>query len=184
MWYNVPTAFTKDYCKEIVNYFTNKETIDAKIEGNSINKSIRETNIVFTKDIAGNNSFENNLHLSVDRLIKRVNSEWFDFDLSYNEAPQFGIYKSETNAFYDWHEDVLHNSTNKQLRKLSMVILLNDIDEYSGGILELDHKDQPINFKKKGDAIFFPSYLKHRVTPVTSGTRYSLVCWSNGPSWR
>jgi len=184
MWYNVPEAFTKEYCQDIINYFSDKETANATIEGNSVNEDIRKTDIRFTKDIAGNNSFENNLHISVDRLIKRVNSEWFNYDLSYNEAPQFGVYKSETKAFYDWHEDVLHQSTNKQLRKLSMVILLNDITEYTGGTLELDHQDQPVNFKEAGDAIFFPSYLRHRVTPVQTGIRYSLVCWSNGAPWR
>ena len=184
MWYNVPKAFSEEYCKEIIDYFDAKEKADATIEDSGVNKNIRETEIHFAKDIAENNSFENNLHLSVDRLIQRVNFEWYDYDLRYNEAPQFGVYKSETKAFYDWHEDVLHNSSNKQLRKLSMVILLNDKDKYSGGNLELDHQDKPVNFSKAGDAIFFPSYLKHRVTPVETGIRYSLVCWSNGPAWR
>jgi PKHD-type hydroxylase len=78
----------------------------------------------------------------------------------------------------------LHQSTHKQLRKLSVVILLNDKDKYTGGNLELDHLEKPQNFNKAGDAVFFPSSLKHRVTPVETGTRYSLVCWSNGPPWR
>ena len=184
MWYNVPQAFSKEYCKEIVDYFSSKETVDATIEGANINKDIRDTKIKFTEDIANNNSFENNLHTSMDRLIKRVNSEWYNYDLNYNEAPQFGVYGSETKSFYDWHEDVLHQSTNKQLRKLSVVILLNDKDNYTGGNLELDHSEKPQNFNKAGDAVFFPSSLKHRVTPVETGTRYSLVCWSNGPPWR
>jgi predicted 2-oxoglutarate/Fe(II)-dependent dioxygenase YbiX len=28
--------------------------------------------------------------------------------------------------------------------------------------------------------IIFPSYLVHKVMPVTSGTRYALVGWAHG----
>ena len=37
---------------------------------------------------------------------------------------------------------------------------------------------------EQGTAIFFPSYMKHGVVPVTKGTRYSLVCWTHGPNFK
>ena len=38
--------------------------------------------------------------------------------------------------------------------------------------------------RKKGTVIVFPSFVWHRVKPVLSGTRYSLVCWSLGQPWK
>jgi PKHD-type hydroxylase len=37
---------------------------------------------------------------------------------------------------------------------------------------------------KQGQAIFFASWLQHRVKPVTKGERYSLVMWFGGPSFK
>ena len=31
-----------------------------------------------------------------------------------------------------------------------------------------------------GDIVFFPSFIQHKVDPVESGVRYSLVSWSYG----
>ncbi|MDA7496083.1 2OG-Fe(II) oxygenase [bacterium] len=184
MWYNIPGAFSKEYCKQLIGYFTNIKSINAETEGVGVNKSVRNTDIRFASELPEHNSFENNLHVSVDRLIKRANTEYFNYDLNYNEAPQFGEYKGDTKSFYDWHDDVLYETNFKHLRKLSLIVLLNNSSEYKGGKLELDLPDFPKNFNQAGDALLFPSFLKHKVNPVQEGTRYSLVCWSNGPAWR
>ena len=34
---------------------------------------------------------------------------------------------------------------------------------------------------EEGSIIVFPSFVEHRVTPVTEGIRYSLVSWFVGP---
>ena len=36
----------------------------------------------------------------------------------------------------------------------------------------------------KGVAVLFPSYMMHRVSPVTKGTRKSLVLWVGGEHYR
>ena len=36
----------------------------------------------------------------------------------------------------------------------------------------------------QGTAVIFPSFVLHRVTPVTQGTRWSLTLWSHGPAFR
>ena len=36
----------------------------------------------------------------------------------------------------------------------------------------------------KGSIVVFPSHVWHRVKPVTSGTRYSLVVWSIGDPFK
>ena len=69
-------------------------------------------------------------------------------------------------------------------RKLSVSVQLSDPSEYEGGDLELMVNRNYIKVpKEKGTIIFFPSYLTHRVTKVTSGKRNSLVAWFHGPSF-
>ena len=67
-------------------------------------------------------------------------------------------------------------------RKISIVVQLSDPLEYEGGELQIsDGGTNRVCEKTKGTIIIFPSYLLHRVTPVTKGTRRSLVLWVTGP---
>jgi PKHD-type hydroxylase len=72
-------------------------------------------------------------------------------------------------------------------RKLSMTIQLSEPNEYEGGEFEIDPEfgvlDQAV-IKQRGTVLVFPSFLRHRVAPVTSGIRRSLVCWAEGPKFR
>lgn len=86
---------------------------------------------------------------------------------------QFTEYK--VGEYFDWHSD-----RTKEIyrdRFASTVILLNN--DYSGGVLEI--KDTEGNLfptkQKMGNLYVFDSGLRHRVTPVELGTRYSLVNW-------
>ena len=79
-----------------------------------------------------------------------------------------------------------------KVRKLSITINLNKPDEYDGGNLKFDfgphaagkrfHEVEEI--RPQGSIIVFPSYVYHQVTPVTRGTRYSLVLWSLGQPFK
>lgn len=78
-----------------------------------------------------------------------------------------------------------------KIRKLSCTISLNDPSEYEGGNLRFDlgpHRDDRYHtcttIRPKGSVVIFPSFVYHQVTPVTKGTRYSLVCWNLGPPWK
>ena len=78
-----------------------------------------------------------------------------------------------------------------KIRKLSMTLSLNDPKEYSGGNLRFDmgpHKTTRYHtckeIRPQGSIIVFPSHIQHQVTPVTRGTRYSLVCWNLGKPFR
>lgn len=90
---------------------------------------------------------------------------------------------------YDWHVDqIIDDEDNENCRKLSFTLLLND--EFEGGNLDIEcgspgspERNKTIDLKK-GDIVFFPSYMWHRVTPVTSGERHSLVGWIQGPNWK
>ena len=96
------------------------------------------------------------------------------------EKIQYAEYHDADQGFYDWHIDV---TPTKSRRKLSIVVQLSDPSEYDGGELQIQTGLlEPVTIgKTKGLAVVFPTYLLHRVTPVTRGVRRSLVCWIDGP---
>ncbi|MGB0647256.1 MAG: 2OG-Fe(II) oxygenase, partial [Bradymonadia bacterium] len=69
-------------------------------------------------------------------------------------------------------------------RKLSVTVQLDDEGVYSGGELEFEELQTSANLRARGTVLVFPSYLRHRVTPVTNGVRRALVAWFYGPEWR
>lgn len=83
---------------------------------------------------------------------------------------------------FDWHLDLGPGSTSA--RKLSLSIQLSEPDDYGDGQLEFVGRPVGPEARQRGTAVIFPSYLGHRVSPVTSGTRRSLVAWAYGPAFR
>ena len=75
------------------------------------------------------------------------------------------------------------------MRKLTAIIQLSDSDDYEGGDFEFGLTDKEgtdlIKGKRsKGCLLVFPSFLSHRVTPITKGTRYSIITWMEGDTFR
>ena len=128
----------------------------------------------------------------VDRANKMAG---WNFDITTSEAFQFTKYNKE--QFYDWHTDAFdtpHTDGEWKglIRKLSITVSLSDPRDYEGGFLEFavpHHEPTKCEFIKarqampRGSIIVFPSYTWHRVTPVTKGTRLSLVQWNLGPGY-
>ena len=110
-----------------------------------------------------------------------ANNDYFHYDLDHFDSG-IQVTKYEPGQKYDWHTD--ENPVGKP-RKLSMSLVLND--DFSGGEFELYRpatRNKELVATKAGSAIIFPSWLVHRVNPVKSGTRYSLVAWMNGPQFK
>ena len=121
------------------------------------------------------------------------NANW-NFEWDFSESCQFTIYKK--GQYYDWHCDSWDKAykeegpTKGKIRKLSVTVTLTDPKEYKGGELEFDFRnedpDKKPNIKTcteilpKGSLVVFPSFVRHRVKPVTKGERNSLVIWSLG----
>lgn len=115
-----------------------------------------------------------------------VNRRHFHFDLTgFYEPMQLGVYSASKQGHYDWHMDACSLDAGAP-RKLSMALLLSDPSEFEGGEFQVKaHSDTPQTLEtKRGRAWFFPSYMLHRVTPVTKGVRRSLVIWAGGPAFR
>ena len=111
----------------------------------------------------------------------------FGFDIINKFDIQFTTYHGTDKGCYNWHKDNEFMKEGYYDRKLSVVIQLNDPSDYEGGNFEFDIDGEvisPEGFENKGSIIVFPSFLKHRVTEVTKGTRNSLVSWIEGPHFR
>jgi PKHD-type hydroxylase len=105
------------------------------------------------------------------------------YGLSSQDRTQIGRYKSADEGHYDWHMDAGPPQEGIQ-RKLSISILLSDPSDFEGGELQFKNMEDHKVLTKQGSIIVFPSFIEHKVTPVTKGVRYSAVTWASGPSFR
>ena len=116
--------------------------------------------------------------------VMEANRAAFGIDVCNVAALQFTEYHGEKKGGYEWHRDVIYRTDKAFDRKISIVVQLSDSHEYEGGDFEFSECENPANFRQKGAVLVFPSYVTHRVTPVTKGVRKSLVAWFEGPKWR
>ena len=125
----------------------------------------------------------NDMYKDIEKIMKTTNGNHFGFDdMQITEMAQYTEYPE--GGFYDWHID---NDVNMQheppVRKISMTLLLSPENEFEGGDLEL-MKEGKVAKLKQGHAIFFASFIRHRVTPVIKGNRKSLVMWFGGTPFK
>jgi PKHD-type hydroxylase len=122
-------------------------------------------------------------------LVHEANSNaGWNYHWDWSEPCQFTKYDGSKKQHYDWHTDAgLRANENGKIRKLSMTVALVDGNEYEGGDFEINMSSpekENIHVVKqakiKGSVTIFPSFVWHRVKPVTAGTRYSLVNWHQG----
>jgi predicted 2-oxoglutarate/Fe(II)-dependent dioxygenase YbiX len=123
------------------------------------------------------------MYKTLDDLIYRTNVNHFGFDgVRITEPAQYTHYP--VGGFYGWHTDNdVVGKDQPPVRKISMTLLLSPLNEFEGGDLELMDIGKVAKLKQ-GHAVFFASFIPHRVTPVTRGERRSLVMWFGGPSFR
>ncbi len=119
----------------------------------------------------------------INQLVQRTNDNHFGFDgIQITEPAQYTEYPE--GGFYDWHMDCAVDFAHEPpVRKISMVLLLSPEDQFEGGDLELV---EPGKFArlKQGHAMFFASFLRHRVSSVSRGVRQSLVMWFGGKPFK
>ena len=175
-WVTWDGAFTEDECEWIIEYGKLVQSYNGTIgvEGKELDKTIRDSKVSW---LVPAKEFE----WVYDRLtavVMDVNINNYRFDLfGFQEALQFTEY-NEPGGHYGKHVDNMYKGP---IRKLSVIVQLSDPSKYEGGDIEMHLADEPtIMDKKRGDVIIFPSSVLHAVTPVTKGTRHSLVGWITG----
>ncbi|MGG7565910.1 2OG-Fe(II) oxygenase [Rhodovulum sp. DZ06] len=113
-----------------------------------------------------------------------ANRTHFDFALDqFAERMQVAEYDAGDLGHFDWHMDLGAGQWAAK-RKLTFVAQLSAPDAYEGGTLELNDGNTVSLDRAIGSAVLFPSFMLHRVTPVTAGTRRSLTLWVHGPAFR
>jgi PKHD-type hydroxylase len=116
--------------------------------------------------------------------VRRANYDAFNVDVDNNCEVQYTEYHASAGGHYDWNQDVHWNGQADNDRKISVTVQLSDADNYQGGNFEFDELKTNADFRSKGTVLVFPSYIRHRVLPVSSGVRQSLVAWFKGPRWK
>lgn len=120
----------------------------------------------------------------ISHYINIANRSCWEYDLNFLHGLQITHY--DKNGHYVWHSDYGTSDDSRYTRKLSASLLVTDPSEYEGGELEfVDYHNNILRSpKEKGTLIIFDSRIPHRVTPIISGSRTSIVAWMLGPKLR
>jgi len=180
-WAYLDNVFTAEECQQIIDLGTKLETYQAQITKNhSIELEIRKNKVGFFNSSDKDNVW---IYQRITDAITNLNKQFFNYDLDYIELLQFTVY-DQLNDHYVAHMDSImplgvHN------RKLSFSLQLSAADTYQGCDLEIfrNGEYQPV-IRTQGSMIFFPSYILHKISPLTEGARYSLVGWVCGPNFK
>ena len=176
--------FTPKQCQMIIDAGRSEPRKDAQvgnhegIKGGVLNTKTRTSHISWIP-------FKKmpEMYKDIETTMKKTNSNHFGFDgMQITELAQYTEYPS--GGFYDWHMDSdVHFAHEPPVRKISMTCLLSHESEFEGGELEMEKEENKVKLVQ-GQAVFFASFIKHRVAPVTRGVRKSLVMWFGGPPLR
>ena len=185
-WY-FKSVLSDEFCKKVINLAKQKQKVMATIGSGELNKKTRDSLVLFLNDPI----IYKTLHPYIQTANK--NAEW-NFQWDSTEPVQYTEYNKKQH--YRWHQDAWDQPyvnpeeplSYGKIRKISVSCSLNDSKKYKGGKLQFDSstplkKEDIITCEEilpKGSIVVFPSFIWHRVTPVTQGIRKSLVLWNLG----
>jgi PKHD-type hydroxylase len=198
----IPDAIDTEKCFDILAKTQIFPPQDAQVGGvgtieseGKVAKDIRRSIVKFIQPNQHPESINvhNEIMGIVNNIMYHCNKAIYGFDITGINGIQYTEYHGEDEGFYEWHHDWNFGEPVVGMhRKLSLTIQLSDDSDYEGGEFKIgdpyvnkaflnDNKDV---LKKRGTGIVFPSFLAHKVSPVTKGVRKSLVVWFEGPKIR
>ena len=172
------TFFSPTQCDAIIKQCVEELWMSGETVGGGVNKKVRNVEQqVMPIDQKG---------WPLTRILdlaKQANNARFKFDVAgFLDVDAPMIMKYEKGGHYDWHVDTGNSVCH---RKLSFTIQLSDDKDYVGGDVEfIGSKVDTKAFRQKGVCIIYPSFLPHRVSKVTKGTRHAIVGWIHGPTFK
>jgi PKHD-type hydroxylase len=179
--------FTDEDLLEINRYCQSHKQENGQISGeddHKIIKKIRSSKISFHHP----NEDTKWIFEKLNCVIEQANDRFWNFDLNGYSAFQYSTYDVKEKGKYDWHMDTYlgknNSNTDTETRKLSLTLSLND--DFEGGEFQIitgNPKNPETVPTKKGRCILFPSWVLHKVAPVTKGIRQSVVVWVLGPKF-
>ena len=166
---------SNSFCDDIISKISDVGHI-----GRTINN---ETKIRKVKIHSFHENDESIIIQEVLKYIDAINQTYFKFDLNgMIIQDRLNLFEYNIGDKYDWHFDMGHDVLST--RKLSFSIQLSDEKSYDGGNLEFLPSMSCDFIRQKGTLCVFPSYWTHRVTEITQGTRYCIVGWVHGNSYK
>ena len=180
IWAKSESVFSKYDCERIIQYGEDLNVKQAGVGGNQVKLEVRDSQVSW---IAPSDPEAHWIFHRVTEASKALNDEFFKFDLwGLIEPLQFTKYVAPGGK-YNRHVDRFNGG--QVVRKLSFSVLLTDPSEYQGGDFEIFEGEKPQALEKRqGMMLAFPSFVLHAVTPVTEGTRHSLVGWIAGKPFK
>lgn len=179
-YYYFTNAFTPEEMVKIIQTGESLYQIPAKTVGDDgeVVSSYRKSEISWIN----NNPETEWIFQKISEYAIIANKEMWNFDIwDYQDQLQYTKYYGD-GGHYDWHADLGPGISN---RKISCVLQLSTPEEYEGGVLQMNPGGNILEVPKGlGTLCFFPSFLLHRVTPLSSGVRKSLVTWLCGANFR
>ena len=184
-------AFTDQEIDEMCYFFSQHDVEPATVmsKDNPLNEETRRSKVKFFY----RDEYTFPIFDRLNSTIENLNDSFYNFDLNGYDCFQYTEYDESDKGEYNFHMDITlgdrnEDETGYETRKLSLVMCLNrpGID-FEGGqfYLNLGNQETPLEVQmKKGTIIVFPSFLIHRVAPITKGKRKSLVVWVTGPKFR
>tara|TARA_R100001163_G_scaffold23804_1_gene19884 strand:+ start:1018 stop:1602 length:585 start_codon:yes stop_codon:yes gene_type:complete len=176
-------VFSKQQCEEVIKLGRSMPPQSALIGMGE--KGIKETKtrLSHISWIPFDNPVAVHMYRKLEEVMWVTNKRHFGFEnVEINEQAQYTEYPE--GGFYDWHMDCdIIMQKEPPVRKISMTLILSDDSEYEGGGLEIASPGK-VARPKQGHAVFFASFINHRVVPVTRGVRKSLVMWFGGEPFK
>ena len=180
-FYHIPTAIDRETAELIHKQMKDKQLETSLFHTGIEDKKIRNSQhhwISTDSWIAG----------MLKHFIEVANNNLFHYDLTkWSEQIQYTVYDGPS-SHYTWHRDIKESSFGRDtVAKLSITLFLSDPEDYEGGEFQLMfHGDTYMHTMKPpiGTAIIFPATSRHRLRPLRSGKRTSLVAWMGGPPFR
>ena len=172
----VDGVFTPDECARIRGLHDGLKVMEAVVE--TAGSSYRNTDVFWLRPGLEAHAW---VYDRVARHSLALNAETYQFELDTCTDLQLARYAP--GQHYDWHTDLGADGYSR--RKLSIAVILSAPQDFEGGQLQFGGdkftRNAPMS---QGSALVFPSWLRHRVTPVTDGERWTLVGWWLGPPFR
>ena len=145
--------------------------------------TIRQTRVAWVRRDPDTEFF----HRRLEEAVLALNARFFRFDLSGLANFQYALYGGAEGGHFDWHKDYGRDPADpaREPRKLTLSLQLSDPADYDGCELQVRGGNQiDIAPRARGTLVAFPANVLHQVTPITRGTRRSLVIWAVGPEFR
>ena len=181
-WYFFENGFTDSGINDIKEYGESLDFGDGVLaESANVDYNVRKSRTAWI-DINPDTEW---IFDRITEMVLEANHEMWGYDLyGCEESIQYAKYFGgiQDSDFYDWHIDC---SESQNQRKISVIVQLTDPSEYEGGDVHFKIGPGSTIFPKEKATVFiFPSYCLHKVEPITSGMRESLVLWVSGPPYR